>query len=99
MTRNPIPTSAQHEGKKGVTNVWNCNSSLHGVLPNLCARKGCQQHAKAGTATATAVSLEDEYPMGNTRAGLCLASSAQVVKAVSSQHTNGRCHRWDSTAH
>jgi hypothetical protein len=44
---------AQHKGKEGVTNVWNRNSSVRGVVADLCANKGSREHkAKAGKVTA-----------------------------------------------
>jgi hypothetical protein len=62
---------AQHKGKECVTNAWNRNSTLRkrcrGVVSNLCANKGSQEHAKAGIVTASADSLADEKSAGKGR--------------------------------
>jgi hypothetical protein len=51
---------AQHKGKECVANVWNRNSRIRGVMSNLCAKNGSQQHAKARIATATPDPFADE---------------------------------------
>jgi hypothetical protein len=56
---------AQRKGREGVTNVWNRNSSLRGVVSTLCAMKGSQEHAMVGTASAD--SFADENSAGKRR--------------------------------
>jgi hypothetical protein len=47
--------------------VWNRNSSMRGVVSDLCAKSGSQQHAQARIATATPDPFADENSAGNGR--------------------------------
>jgi hypothetical protein len=58
---------AQHKGREGVTNVWNRSSSMRGVVSDLFAKNGSQQHAKARIATASPDPFADENSAGKGR--------------------------------
>jgi hypothetical protein len=74
---------ARHKGKEGVTIVWNRSSSMCGVVSDLCARNGSQQHAKDRIATATPDPFADEKAAGKGRS----VPGQQQAGGGSSNHT------------